>query len=326
MKQVDFFIAGNSKSGTTALYKFLVQHPRICMSEPKEPNYFATDFCHREDVGAFTEKTAEEYHGFFADSTGSKLWGEASACYLYSQDAARAIHDYNPAAKVIIILREPVSFLYSYHLQLLENVRSEGETEKNFERALGLEHQRKQGNGIPIECLVPQMLFYRERIRYANQLARFVTCFDAEQLKVFLYEDFKEDNEGTVRDVLDFLGVGPDAEIEYGTHNKGHELRSKGLQRFMHSLSHGEGGLGAAKAILRRVLPKGARKSLMRGAYRNLIFRPARGVDPELATRLKAEFLPEVIELGELMGRDLVQRWGYESVWDSKPVTQTLEA
>ena len=326
MKRVDFFIAGNSKSGTTALYKFLAQHPGICMSEPKEPNYFATDFSHDEETGAFTEKSEEEYHDFFDDPTRSKVWGEASACYLYSRDAARAIARYNPSAQIIIILREPVSFLYSYFLQLLENVRSEGEVEKDFERALGLEPKRKQGHAIPDECLVPQMLFYRERIRYADQLARFLDCFDASQVKVFLYEDFKEDNRWIVRDVLDFLGVDSDAEIEYGTHNKGHELRSKRLQRFVYDLSHGQGGLGAAKAVIRRMLPKRARKSLMRGAYSTLVFRPKRGLDPDLARQLKEEFLPEVIKVGELLGQDLAQRWGYETARVSGEQTRILEA
>ena len=39
----DFFIAGQPKSGTTALYEMLKRHPQIYMSPVKEPFYFAAD-------------------------------------------------------------------------------------------------------------------------------------------------------------------------------------------------------------------------------------------------------------------------------------------
>lgn len=314
MKWVDFFIAGNSKSGTTALYKFLAQHPGICMSEPKEPNFFATDFSHDQDVGAFTRRSEEEYHDLFDDPTETRLWGEASACYLYSREAARAIHRYNPAAKIIILLREPVSFLRSYHLQLLENVASEGETEKDFGRALELEQNRKQGRDVPQQCLVPQMLFYRDRIRYAEQLTRFLQVFDASQVKVMIYEDFREDNASVMSEVMEFIGADCDTEIEYGTYNKGQELRSKSMQRLVYNLSHGEAGLGTLKTAIKSMVPPKVRKSVMRGAYQKLVFKPVQEMEPALVLRLKREFHPEVVRLSELLGRDLVQRWGYDAI------------
>ena len=74
MRYPDFFIAGNSKSGTTALYHFLAQHPEVCMSNPKEPNFFATDFLHEEGVGAFDRRTCEEYQQCFSEGRDDQLW------------------------------------------------------------------------------------------------------------------------------------------------------------------------------------------------------------------------------------------------------------
>ena len=45
MKQIkpDFFIIGSPKAGTTALYAYLANHPEVCMSTDKEPNYLLRD-------------------------------------------------------------------------------------------------------------------------------------------------------------------------------------------------------------------------------------------------------------------------------------------
>ncbi|MEP7205398.1 MAG: sulfotransferase, partial [Casimicrobiaceae bacterium] len=36
-----FVVIGAARSGTTALYTYLRQHPRVFMTAPKEPNFFA---------------------------------------------------------------------------------------------------------------------------------------------------------------------------------------------------------------------------------------------------------------------------------------------
>jgi len=47
---VNFFIVGAPKSGTTSLYKYLDQHKDICMSSIKEPNYFSSEELNRQDL------------------------------------------------------------------------------------------------------------------------------------------------------------------------------------------------------------------------------------------------------------------------------------
>jgi Sulfotransferase family len=43
----DFFLAGQAKSGTTALYEMLRQHPEVFLSTPKEPMFLASDMRRR---------------------------------------------------------------------------------------------------------------------------------------------------------------------------------------------------------------------------------------------------------------------------------------
>ena len=313
-KRTDFFIVGNSKSGTSALHDFLDQHPGICMSSPKEPNFFATDFCHNVDIGAFKRKSLTEYRDCFDDPSGEKTWGEASACYLYSKDAAYNIHSFNPEAKIIAIFREPISFLHSYHLQQLKNPVSEGETVKDFETALELEDQRKRGEAIPTGCIIPELLFYSERVKYSDQLSRFRNLFGDEQVSVFIYEEFKKDNETTYLDIVNFIGVNTGFRPEFKKKNKGQRLKSKHAQRFMHQVSHGKGAWSDLHDLLKSMLPKRTRRFLMQQAFKTIVFGPKGEVSPELRARLKRRFKPEVERFSELVERDMVTEWGYESV------------
>ena len=321
-KKTDFFIAGNSKSGTTALHKFLAQHPAICMSHPKEPNFFAKDFCHDQDVGAFTRKSEREYLGFFDDPTGERLWGEASASYLYSKMAAREIYAFNPAAKIIIMLREPVSFLHSYHLQMLKNVPSEGEPVKDFREALALEEERKRGEAIPDACLVPEMLYYSERVRYAEQVERFLNYFEAAQVKIIVYDDFKANNAGVFRDVLHFLDVDPDFKPVFGKHNRGKRLKSKSMQGLLYDLTHGKGLFSHVQPVLKVLIPRVVRRFLIEKAYRTVVFGPKQEIDPTLQARLRARFRSEVKKLGLLIGRNLVEEWRYDVVDKQRQISR----
>lgn len=312
MTRPSFFIAGNSKSGTSALYQFLKVHPEVFMCSPKEPNYFARDFLRDPNpAGSFHAHDLAWYQGLFQDARPGQLCGEASAVYLYSAVAAREIHAFNPDAKLIFILREPVSFLHSYHLQQLKNPVTEGEDEQDFEQALALEPLRRQGQRLPKGCLVPELNYYTERIRYAEHLQRYLDVFDRLNVLILIYDDFRRDNVGTYRQVLSFLGLAPGFTPDFRTVNEGSKLRSKRMQHLMQRLTFGQGWAAPVKALAKRLIPGQLRKKLVRQAYDTLVFEPKDEVDPALAARLKAQFRPEVEKISTLLGRDLVTLWGY---------------
>jgi hypothetical protein len=109
----DFFIVGQPKSGTTALYEILRQHPQLYMPELKEPVFMASDLIagvRRATVRA-RPKTLEEYLSLFAAAEPPQHAGEASSLYLWSRDAAANIVKLEPGARIIAILCEPASLL-----------------------------------------------------------------------------------------------------------------------------------------------------------------------------------------------------------------------
>src|SRR6202035_4018433 len=128
--------------------------------------------------------------------------GEASPGYLLSRTAAASIAEVQPAARIIAILREPASFLRSLHLQFIETYV---ETENDLRKALSLEEMRRQGKAIPQGAARPQLLLYSEHVQYVEQLRRYHAVFPPEQVLVLIYDDYRRDNDATVRTVLRFL-------------------------------------------------------------------------------------------------------------------------
>jgi hypothetical protein len=305
-------MVGNSKSGTSAIYFALQQHPDIFMCTPKEPNYFATDLCAGVTEGTFVQMRETEYLELFRNDTGSVVSGEASACYLYSREAARRIYDFNPEAKILIILREPVSFLYSYYTQLLKNPDSEGESASTFEAALALEPQRKLGQALPDGCQVPLLLLYMERVRYADQVQCYLDLFPRDNVRILLYDDFVLSNETVFDDVLDFLQLPKDPSVTFGIHNQSVRVRSKNARSALYDLSTGAGRLAGLQKFIKRTTPHKARKAVLTWIYHRLIFKPVPTLDPETRDKLKRTVLPEVVKLQNLLGTDLRSRWGYD--------------
>lgn len=327
MPRPSFFIVGHSKSGTTALARFLDQHPGLFMCRPKEPNHFCPAWSHDGDAAvgvpqsAFQRRTDEAYLALFDGAAPGQRCGEASAAYLYSEEAAARIHAFDPEARVIMIFREPVSFLRSYHLQLLKNAAAEGETVRDLGEAIRLEPARRRGERLPEGCRIPEMLYYTtERLAYDRHYDRFAAVFPSEQILALLYDDFRRDNAGTVRRVFAFLGVDPSFEPALGEHNTGgRSLRSRRAQGVMHQLTTGRGPLGWVKPVVKRLVPRALRRRAMRAGSR-FVFEDAPPLDPAVAETIREAARPHVAALGERLGRDLLAEWGYAARSQSTPV------
>jgi len=310
----DFFIVGHAKCGTTALYEMLRGHPQVFMPELKEPAYFATDLRRRfqpRGSGPLPE-TLPDYLALFAGAGEGLRVGEASSLYLWSREAARGIAGVSPQASIIAILREPASFLRSLHMQLLQN---HIESEKSLRRAIGLEPARRAGRKIPRRSVRPQALLYSERVRYVEQLRRYHDVFAAEQLQVLIYDDFRADNEGTVRRVRRFLGIDDSLPVDVGDANPTVMMRSQQLDGLVNAVAVGHGPVSrTVKGAVKSVVPAGVRSRALRATQQRLVLGTPKPPDEELMRELRRRFAPEVVALSSYLGRDLVSEWGYDSL------------
>jgi hypothetical protein len=289
----DFFIVGAAKSGTTALYEYLRGHRQIFMADTKELNYFGSDLVRRG-----TQRLDQDaYLAYFAAASPGQRIGEASVRYLRSRLAAAEIAAFSPGAQAIVMLREPVDMLQSLHAELV--FRGEEEI-ADFAEALEAETDRRSGRRIPAAASLPDLLFYRGAVRYAEQVERFYAALGRDRVHVIIYDDFSADPRAAYLSTLHFLGVDPGPEPDFAVVNPAKEARS---QRLALAISNPPAW---ARTMVRSIIPRPMRKRIFKGALR-LNARPVvrQALDRELVLRLQAEFAPEVRRLQTLIGREL---------------------
>ncbi|WP_417608084.1 sulfotransferase family protein [Owenweeksia hongkongensis] len=203
----DFLIIGAGKSGTTAILYFLGKHPDIFFPKRKEPNFFALKGV---DVNSYEFEESKEYHlrsidnlpdylELFRDAPEDKIAGENSNQYLYAEQAIPNIKEYVPNAKLIALIRHPAERLVSrYNHMERDSVVPIGGIDAIFDKT-------------SIWWKRPDLL---QEGFYGKHLGKYFEAFDREQIKVILYDDFKADNTGVIKDICQFIGVNPDFEVD----------------------------------------------------------------------------------------------------------------
>jgi hypothetical protein len=309
----DFFVVGQPKAGTTALYEMLRAHPQIFMPDSKELWFFADELLERTPPRpSGTPRTLAEYCALFAGAAPDQCAGEASALYLWSHTAARRIAEAQPHARIVAILREPASLLRSLHLQFVETyVESEGD----FRRAISLEPDRLAGRGVSRHTYWPKALTYSEHVRYVEQLRRYEDLFTREQMLVLIYDDFRADNEAVVRSVVRFLGLDDRFDIEPREANPTVQVRSQRLNEIVHALSVGRGPASrAAKHVIKSATPARLRRRALRATKDRVVYVDPQPVDEAFVAELRERYREEVVALSEYLDRDLLGLWGYDRV------------
>jgi len=317
MRVPDFFIVGHEKCGTTALYEMLSRHPQVFMPQIKEPRYFSPELRSRfrHLSPSKLPETFEDYLALFAPAGPQQRAGEASPLYLRSQQAAGRIAKVQPDARIIAILREPTSFLRSFHLQAVHN---NVETQSDFAKAIALEPARRRGKRIPPLSQAPASLLYSDHVRYVEQLQRFHAVFPPEQVLVLIYDDFRADNEGGLRKVLRFLDVDDTVAIEPIETQSLPAVRSVPLFQLTSAWAMARRRAAASGPALKAVearVPKPLRSdNRLRTAWRSRVYGAAPEPDEAFLRELRVRYAPEVQALSEYLGRDLVSLWGYDEL------------
>jgi sulfotransferase family protein len=309
----DFFLVGHQKSGTTAIFEMLRQHPQVFLPPIKEPWFFGEELRDRppprpQGIAA----TIEQYAALFAAATPAQRIGDASPQYLWSRTAAEQIARACPEAQIVAVLREPASYLRSLHLQFVEtNI----EVESDLQRALELEPSRRQGHEVPRHTYWPQMLLYSEHTHYVEQLRRFRERFPAERVKVLIYDDFLADNLAAVGSIVRFLGLDDSVTLAPVHANPTVSPRSQRLNELVHAVGVGRGPASRAlKQAIKTITPAGPRRRAFYAVRRSLVFGSPPAEDERLMRALRERFAPEVHALADYLDRDLIKLWRYDEL------------
>lgn len=306
----NFFIVGAGKAGTTSLHRYLAQHPQVYMSPVKEPCFFASeirpDNIEPELRGRLAIQSRalpgliqdgkdflpygwialdwDEYLRLFQDVRDERAVGEASAAYLWSESAAAAIRERVPAARIVMILRDPAERAFS---QYLHQARV-GLTRVSFRQQI--EQCRHSGPGKlgPLYPFLEAGLYYR-------QVKRFLDLFPRDQIRIYWYEEDWRNTSRLLTDVFSFLGVDPTFHAD--TSNKDHE---RSAPRWLGA----HYGLKKLKIWypLKALVPASLRPALKSIAFRN---GKALTMSQEDRRHLIDYYCDDIIQLSTLLNHDL---------------------
>ena len=200
-RKVNFVIAGAMKCGTTALDAYLRQHPDIGMADIKEVHFFDRDEYFRGRRPPYAL-----YHSHFMHVRSRKLWGEATPRYMFLQSAPARLREYNPAMKMIVILRNPIERAYSHW--------NMGRTRFSDATPFGEAIRRPQEWGLVSEKEKWAGLTYVSRGFYATQLERVWETFPKSQTLVLRSEALRSNPLPVLNEICRFLEIPPFAQVE----------------------------------------------------------------------------------------------------------------
>jgi hypothetical protein len=290
----DFLLVGAARAGTTALDRYLRQHPQVYLPRVKEPCFFAFAGSrpqYRRGKFSFAVTGKVAYASLFRDRKPGQIAGDLSTPYLFLyRETIGNIVRYHPdpsALRIVMILRQPVDRAYSQYRWR----RRDGREELSFREAVDAEPRRK-AEGYSFDYL------YLERSHYAPALQAYRECFP--HLLVLFYEDLRQQPEQTLQRLCNFLGI--DANFRFrsaGQVNGTWSPRYPWLSQLI-TLEH------PLKYRLLNRLPGAWRDALRAGFARlNASEIPEPALDADLRSRLTGRFLEDIRAVEAMTGRNL---------------------
>ncbi|QDZ10714.1 sulfotransferase family protein [Devosia ginsengisoli] len=210
-RKTQVFLIGAMKAGTTSIASMLGEQRKIYLSSVKEPNFFKTRARTLPFTGPVSSVeqwtnfhwTLDDYDRLFAKTMPGQLWLDASTAYLPSAEAPSMIREYNPDARIIVSLRDPVERAYSAYNYMSAGA---GDRARTFEEALASEL-----NGERDTWLSPWR--YLHVGKYDIHLANWLAEFPAQQILILDFNDLVRDSAGTIGTICRHLDIGFDPSL-----------------------------------------------------------------------------------------------------------------
>lgn len=182
--KVRFLGIGAQKCATTWLHDVLADHPQLCLpGEVKELDFFSYFF----DYGW------QWYERHFEHAAESAMCGEISPSYLHGPGVAERVAAYNPAMRIILMVRDPVERAVSNH---------------RHEVRIG----HFVGPDLSFEAGLRNNPAYIEQGLYAKHLRNWLQAFPQQQVMVLRFDEVIAEPALVLRRVCEFLGVDADYE------------------------------------------------------------------------------------------------------------------
>jgi len=279
-KKANIFIVGSAKCGTTTLYHGLSQHDQIFCSTPKETNQFSVAAL--KDIGlSYQEAVIErdpDYARCFKNYQGEHYMGEASVSYLAYNGVAERVHAYNPQARILAIVRDPVDRAWSHYL---------------MDKRLGYVVQDivdifngGENSSVHFHQYFTVGLYYKYLMEYYK-------LFPANRILVLTNDDLKRNPDAMYRRVFHFLDLPvPDAFDVGVKRNTYKEIKAPLVSRLYENAT--------IRALTRRFMPHRLKELIKDAVFTN----PGKPeLDSELAERLRKFYAHDQDRLNTLLAQ-----------------------
>jgi len=201
--QPDFIVIGAQKAGTSALFNILNQHPQIIPPLHKELHYF--------DNWSIKYGNKNAYHKLFPmphELFKNKITYEVSPSYLNHPCAAERMFYYNPSIKLITILRNPISravSAYNFYKKFQSSTQKRLKELAEYRPMLqAFEDELKQIDKIN---WFNDKRSYLKRGIYHEQLIKYLTLFEKDQILIISYDEYCESFDTTLKRICVFLNI-----------------------------------------------------------------------------------------------------------------------
>lgn len=298
----DFLIVGAAKSGTTSIYYYLLNNPKVFFPKVKEPHFFSFYNNHPSFKSPETLPTTissmEGYQKLFLGAKDT-LVGEASQSYLYMFDEviSNLKEIYGEAykkIKIVIVLRNPIDRAWSQYWHF----------RKNFNEDLEF-----------LEAIKPEVI--KERMdhnwnvfydylgfgHYHKQVKAYLAHFD--HVEVLLYDDLKSDSNAFMTGLSNFLGLDHQEYTDNKIYNVSGEPK-KNLFGYLWKVNSKNKMLKPLKAVL----PYRFRKKLSNAILEKSLERQI--MPMEVRDILAEYYKDEIVKLSKLLNDEKVLRWNHK--------------
>lgn len=256
----NLFLIGAPKAATTYLHDLLSGVDDVFCARNKEPAFFHYDgeaptYKGRLAAPLSACLTEQDYRSLYEKAGSARFAIDASTHYLSTPATAARIASVSPDARIIAVVREPVSRAWSHYLM----GRRDGFVEEEIDAALQIELK---------EMAEPDVLWsehYRfiRRSLYLDGLAAYHDAFGADRMRVYDFAEVTGNLTGVLEDLGEFLDL--DLSLALASQDTAEKNafatdRFPALTRMVQR--YREGGFRRA---VNRVLPEPVRKALREG-------------------------------------------------------------
>jgi len=280
---IDFIGIGTSKAGTTWVSEMLDAHPEICMSEPKEVNFFNEQDNYYTNIhNPNYDKDFSWYKKHFLHWRTGQIIGEFTPKYLPDMKAPLRIKNAFPDVKLIVCLRNPVERAFSQYNFIKYFKKKEI---RSFEEVIRKEPQ------------------YIEKGLYCKHLNRYFQYFNKHQFHIIWFEDIKNHPDEVLKSLFRFLGtdetfkpLNAHKKINAARQSRFHQIPQL-MDKFTNVLTHNK-----LSFIIKAIKKTGVHTVVKKANVQKITYLP---MPAEARHFLRQQFAEDIAGLEKLLNKNL---------------------